>query len=87
MKPYKEKKIDFNEYIREFNKETLSEELVWHRDKEDRIIEPIGETNWLIQIDDQLPTLISKRVFIPKEVWHRLIKGDGDLKIKLTKLT
>lgn len=86
MKPYKEEKISENTFIREFKQETDSSEYIWHRDKEDRVIESIGDTDWLIQMDNELPKRIEGRVFIPKEKYHRVIKGTGDLKIKLTKL-
>ena len=59
---------------------------MWHRDREDRIIESIGETDWLFQIDDELPKKIDGEIFIPKGVYHRIIKGSGNLKIKLQKL-
>lgn len=83
--PYKETKISNNTFIREFNQDTDSGEMVWHRDREDRIIETIDKTDWMIQIDNELPKVISK-VFIPMGVYHRVIKGTGDLKIKLIKL-
>jgi hypothetical protein len=57
---------------------------MWHRDREDRIIESIGDTDWKIQIDNELPKVIDK-AFIPMGVYHRVIKGTGDLKIKLIK--
>ncbi len=84
--PFKETKLEDNIFIREFNQETDSSEMVWHRDKEDRIIESLEETDWMFQLDNQLPQKISGEIFIPKEVYHRLIKGTGDLKIKLIKL-
>jgi hypothetical protein len=58
---------------------------MWHRDREDRIIESIGETDWQVQLDNELPKVIKGEVFIPMGVYHRVIKGTGDLKIKLTK--
>jgi hypothetical protein len=86
MLPYKETKISESTFIREFTQDTDSGEMVWHRDREDRIIESIETTDWLIQIDDELPKKIEGEVFIPMGVYHRLIKGTGDLKIKLQKL-
>lgn len=86
MLPFKEEKISENTFIRTFKKDTDSGELTWHRDREDRIIEPIGKTNWMFQLDNQLPKIISEKIYIPKGVFHRLIKGNGDLKLKLTKL-
>jgi hypothetical protein len=85
--PFQEIKLSDNTFIREFYQETDSGEFVWHRDRESRIIEPIEETNWLIQIDDELPKKIEGEIFIPMGVYHRLIKGSGDLKIKLQKLS
>ena len=84
--PFKEEKLDNNIFIREFSQDTDSSELLWHRDKEDRLIEPIEETDWLFQLDDKLPQKIEGQIFIPKEIFHRIIKGTGDLKIKLIKL-
>jgi hypothetical protein len=84
MLPFQETKLSDNEFIRVFNQNTDSGEYMWHRDREDRIVESIGETDWMIQIDNELPKVISK-VFIPMGVYHRVIKGTGDLKIKLIK--
>jgi len=84
--PFIQQQISNNIFIREFKQETDSEEFSWHRDKEDRIIESIGETDWMIQIDNELPKKIENKVFIPKEVYHRVIKGTGDLEIRLEKL-
>ena len=84
--PFQETKLSNNEFIRVFSQDTDSGEYMWHRDFEDRIIESIGETDWMIQIDNELPKQISGEVFIPMGVYHRVIKGTGDLKIKLQKL-
>ena len=84
--PYKETKLSDNKFIREFKQDTDSGEFMWHRDREDRIIESIESTDWLIQLDDELPKKIEGKVFIPMGAYHRLIKGTGDLKINLTKL-
>ena len=84
--PFDEEKIGENIFIRTFNSEVDSGEMSWHRDHEDRIIESIGETDWKFQIDNQLPTNINGQIFIPKGIYHRLIKGSGDLKIKLIKI-
>ena len=83
--PFQETKISDNTFIREFSQDTDSGEIMWHRDFESRIIESIGDTDWGIQLDNQLPMKIEGEVFIPMGVYHRLIKGTGDLKIKLIK--
>ncbi len=71
--------------IRIFNQEVDEDELVWHRDREDRIVEAINDTDWQFQFDNKLPQKIDK-IFIPKDTYHRIIKGKGNLKIKVTKL-
>ena len=84
--PFQETKLSDNEFIRVFSQDTDSGEYMWHRDREDRIIESIETTDWKIQIDNELPKVIEGEVFIPMGSYHRLIKGTGDLKINLTKL-
>lgn len=86
--PFQEGKISENLYRRVFPKNVDNRELVWHRDKEDRIVSPIKETNWMIQMDNQLPVLleIGKKYIIPKNTFHRVIKGDDDLIIDVIKL-
>lgn len=86
MKPYQDLKTQRNITIRVFDEHIDPIELMWHRDQEDRIVEAIEPTDWLVQLDNQLPTLLNKPIFIPKYIWHRTIKGTGPLKVKITKL-
>jgi hypothetical protein len=86
MKPYQDIQTESNTVIRVFDQDIDPIELMWHRDQEDRIIEAAEPTDWLIQLDNELPTLIDKQIFIPKYIWHRTIKGTGPLKVKITKL-
>jgi hypothetical protein len=84
-KPYKDLEVT-NEYIiREFDKNIDPIELKWHRDNEDRIVEIIGNTNWKVQLENNLPTSLNESIFIPKGEWHRLIKGNGTLTLKIHK--
>jgi hypothetical protein len=80
-RPYKEKGE-----IRTFSQNINEEELVWHKDREDRIIDPVYPTDWMFQFDNQLPVNITRLLFITKNTYHRLIKGTGDLTIKVEKL-
>ena len=82
-RPYSE--IKENGYIiREFSYDTPSYELVWHRDKQDRIVQAINDTDWLFQLDNDIPRrLLKDKLFIPKETYHRLLKGTGDLVVKI----
>ena len=83
--PFKEK-TQKNISIREFSSNVDSSELIWHKDKEDRIVEVIQNSNWMFQMDNELPKLLKDKLFIPKETYHRVIKGNGDLVVKITKL-
>jgi hypothetical protein len=85
-KPYIDLEVTDKYIIREFNEDIDPIELLWHRDDEDRLIEIIGDTNWQIQLDNQLPTSMNKPIFIHKHEWHRTIKGTGKLRIKIHKL-
>ena len=83
-RPYSE--VSENGYvIREFSKETSSLEFVWHRDKEDRIVEALEDIDWKFQLDNNIPVPMDK-LFIPKETYHRLIKGTGNLKVRIYRL-
>jgi len=83
--PFLEEKLIDNTYIREFDVNTDSEDYLWHRDREDRTISSVNKTDWLFQFDDKLPILIENEIFIPKGIYHRIIKGSNNLKIKLIK--
>ena len=85
-RPYSQKKED-GYIIREFSQDTPSFEFVWHRDKEDRYVQSIGKTDWKFQLDNKIPQVLSEnKLFIPKETYHRLIKGTGNLTVKVYKL-
>ena len=85
MKPYTDLEITDQYIIREFNENIDPIELLWHRDDEDRTIEILEGIDWQVQLDNQLPTSLSQRIFIPRHMWHRTIKGEGPLKIKIYK--
>ena len=87
MLPFKEELIKENYYLREFADSVSRDELVWHRDREDRIITLVEGNNWKLQLDNQLPIMLEqgKKYFIPKESWHRIIKGDTSLKFIVEK--
>ena len=84
--PFKETSVGNNQYIREFSAGVNTHELEWHIDKEDRIVEVVENINWEVQLDNELPKLLKDELFIPKETYHRIIKGDGKLVVRITKL-
>ena len=85
MRPYTDIEVTDKYIIREFSENIDPIELLWHRDDENRIVEIIGETDWKVQLDNQLPTSMNNPIFIPKHEWHRVIKGTGTLKLKIHK--
>jgi len=86
MNPYTNIEVTDDYIIRVFDKSIDEHELKWHRDQEDRLVEIIGKTDWKLQLDNELPTNINKPIFIPKYHWHRVIKGTGNLTIKIHKI-
>ena len=87
-KPYQEiliSKGSVETVIRSFSTTVNSEELKWHWDDEDRVVQAINETDWKIQLDNELPRPIKSRICIPKGKWHRLIKGTVDLQVIVEK--
>jgi len=87
VKPYQEQVLEENTFIREFSQDIDELDLIWHMDDEDRTIVAIEETDWLFQFDDELPLSLNSPIFIPRHKIHRVIKGNGNLKIKIIKLT
>lgn len=81
--PFKQDIISENEAIRVFSQETKSSEFIWHKDREDREVSPLEKTDWMFQMDNELPKIIEGKIFIPRETYHRIIKGTGDLKVKI----
>lgn len=68
-----------------FSKNTDEMELKWHWDEQDRIVTPLHKTDWMLQLDNELPVKLieGNEYFIPVGVYHRVIKGTGDLNIKV----
>ena len=84
-KPYKDLEVT-NEYIiREFDENIDPIELKWHRDNENRVVEIVGKTDWKLQLENQLPVSMNQSISIPKGEWHRVIKGNGKLTLKIIK--
>ena len=71
--------------IREFNKDTPTSELIWHRDREDREVTVVEGIGWKIQMDDGLPKplLTGETYYIPKNTYHRIIKGSSNLTVRI----
>jgi len=75
-----------NLIVRTFSQDIDEEELVWHRDREDRQVTVLEETDWQFQFDNELPQVLKNTIFIPKNTYHRLIKGTGELNVHIIEL-
>lgn len=88
-KPYDDHYISENSWIRTFDPNvTDSEEYVWHRDKETRIVEILDGVGWEFQFDNELPFIINKgeTIYIEKMVYHRIIPSNNQLRIKINEV-
>ena len=81
MKPYRDTFLNRNTRIRRFKQSVSSEELVWHRDRSDRVVKIVEGSGWQLQMDNGLPKKLvtGKEYRIPANNYHRLIKGKTDL--------
>jgi hypothetical protein len=80
-----EEKIISDKRVRTFSENVDDEELKWHQDNEDRLVKSLHPTDWYVQLDNELPIPLteSDEILIPEGVWHRLIKGTGNLEIQV----
>ena len=87
MGPYIEHEINNSVVIRTFRESTKPDDLKWHRDYEDRLIEAINKNNWQIQLEDHFPINLKpgETIKIPKGIWHRLVKGNSIAIYKIKK--
>jgi hypothetical protein len=83
--PFIDTEISSDLTIRTFDDSINQIELKWHRDDEYRTVVSVEETDWLIQLENRLPQSLNSPVFISMGEWHRLIKGTGELKVKIVK--
>lgn len=83
--PYKDVPQEPGKFIREFAETVASDEMVWHRDRKDRVVKIVEGSGWKFQYDNRLPFSISKNdtVYIPAGMYHRLIKGNSKLVVEI----
>ena len=84
VNPYVKTKTS-SHILREFDGDVDEQELVWHRDRNDREVTVIEGTGWKLQMDNELPKelMVGKLYNIKAMEYHRLIKGNGTLKLKI----
>jgi quercetin dioxygenase-like cupin family protein len=86
-KPFEdfEKSIYDNVFTRVFKESVEKEQLIWHKDKKDRVVKVIYGTGWKLQYDNQLPIELEpgQNYHIKKQEFHRLLKGNSELKLEI----
>lgn len=82
--PFEQETIE-GKIRRTFLPHTEAEELKWHQDLKDRKVTVIEDGGWSFQMDNGLPIKLSdaKQIYIPKLVWHRVIRGEGKLVVEI----
>jgi len=83
--PYSHVQLTHHEFERTFDVNVPEHELVWHRDHNTRSITVVEGEGWQFQFDNQLPRLlkVGDQFEVCGGVYHRLIKGDSDLKLRI----
>lgn len=84
-KPYVQLITQDEKIFRLFKNDVNESELVWHRDTTDRTVTVLQGLNWKLQMDNELPKelYVGESYCIPKQTFHRLIKGNEDLIIEI----
>jgi hypothetical protein len=83
--------LPFEQYIKQgkmvrvFTPDVPADELKWHQDLKDRKVTVVEGGGWQFQMENFLPEKLTdaKQLSIPKFVWHRVIKGEGNLIIEI----
>ena len=84
--PFEQQRLEKSVFVRTFLRSVDESELKWHWDEEDRWVEPLQPNDWQFQFDNQLPQKIDQPIFIPRGVFHRVIRGTTDLVVQVRKL-
>jgi hypothetical protein len=80
-----EKSVYDRIFTRVFKEDVEDKQLIWHKDRKDRVVKVIWGTGWKLQYDNELPTEleIGQNYYIKKEQFHRLHKGNSELKLQI----
>ena len=86
MLPFKQTRLDENTVLRVFSEGVDDSELVWHRDHNDRLVEVVEGEGWKLQLENDIPREMAagSRFFVPAGEYHRVIKGRGDLRVRIS---
>lgn len=85
---YKDQKIKGGGVRRVISESLASEELTWHRDRNDRVVVVMEGSGWSFQRDDALPFQIKRGdvIRVKGGEWHRVIPGNGDLTLSIREI-
>jgi quercetin dioxygenase-like cupin family protein len=85
--PFEEEQIDQYNFIRTFPADVDEMDLIWHADRENRVVTVLEGNGWKFQFDEELPIEMTDglNISIFEGRIHRVIKGNGPLVIKLQK--
>ncbi len=89
MPPYSQVRASNGTMVRYFSSSLTSDELEWHMDRQDRHVRVLEGSDWKLQLENGLPLSmnVGETYFIPKNSWHRVIKGSGNLMIEIKEST
>ncbi len=84
-RPYRETRVSEDVMIREFSERVASHELEWHMDRRNREVKVLEGEGWKLQMQEGLPfdMIPGHTYMIPRESWHRIIRGDQKLRIMI----
>ena len=74
--------------IRTFYSNVENNDLVWHKDLEDRRVTVLEGEGWQFQFNGSLPIeLMENRTFmIPQGMYHRILEGKTKLVLRIEKI-
>lgn len=83
--PFRQRSLSGSRLLREFSRDVPSDELVWHRDREDRTVRALEGRGWALQLDGGLPQPIrlGEAHHIPSGTWHRLLRRPDATTLRL----
>ena len=86
MPPYLEKRLADGRILRDFSQNVSNHELEWHMDRNDREISVVRGHGWKLQLEHGLPFDLAagETYSIPRESWHRVVKGSSPLRILIS---
>lgn len=83
--PYADAPVDTGVFVRVFGEDVGSDEMVWHRDRNDRTIKVLEGSGWKFQYDNRLPFELKEGDIFSVDAYeyHRLHKGNTKLVLQI----